>query len=110
MPQTSRAGVSIIDQYAKRKQKARESWAWHMLFACIPFCVFIWGPREAVIPAFVGFGGFMARGAYRQFQIDSCPACGKSRWEWYFSLLSAYARPSTSPHCGSCGVRLLVED
>ena len=109
MEERPRGGYSVEEQYAKRKQRARESWAWHMLFALVPFCVFIWGPRWLAIPAWVGFAAGLVWGAYRQIRIDRCPACEASRWIWRFGFLYAYARPSRSSHCRSCGTRLLIE-
>jgi hypothetical protein len=96
-------GLSIIEQYAARKQRARESWSWHMLFAMGPFCMFIWGPRRLAIVAWVAFAVILMLGVRRQFQIKRCPACNAGRQG--FSIPFFRYRPDPY-RCDRCGVEL----
>jgi hypothetical protein len=109
MPTQAHEGLSIVEQYAKRRQHARDSWSLHMLVALVPFGVFLVGPRSLAIPAWIGFAVCLIHGAVRKIRIDRCPACNASRWNWYASGWGIRGYHSTLPYCESCRVQLIAD-
>lgn len=106
---TRTQGLSIVEQYAARRQRAREDWAFCMLIAMVPFCIFVWGPAFLQIPAWFAFGAVGAWGVRRQFKINRCPACDAGRMGYSISIVG-FARRSYVPdpnYCDKCGVELV---
>jgi hypothetical protein len=105
---TPSAGLSIVEQYAARRQRARQDWALCMLIAMIPFCLFIWGPDFLKLPAGFSFGAIGIWGFNRQRKIDRCPACNSCRVPFSISIGGVGGRGfrPNPRYCDGCGVEL----
>ena len=99
---------TTIQQYAALRQRARNSWAFHMLIAMVPFCLFVFKklPNWGLLTCFGAFAIIGVHGVYRQYQIDRCPACAARQFARHLNG-TRQSEVGDLNFCLECGVRLL---